>query len=95
MSSRNTEQFLRIKDLANFPERPAKKHTYKSGSLKGQTKNIHARPASQGLINVSDKTIWNWVKQGLFPAPFKLSDNVTVWRASDISEWMQSKGMGV
>ncbi|MEG2268605.1 MAG: AlpA family phage regulatory protein, partial [Acinetobacter sp.] len=39
------------------------------------------------------KTIWQWVKRGLFPAPIKLSDSVTVWRLSDIQAWMQSKGL--
>ena len=56
MSSLNQEQFLRIKDLANYPEKQATIHTYKSGINKGQTKNINARPASKGLIGVSDKS---------------------------------------
>lgn len=93
MSSFNKEQFLRIKDLANYPAKPAGTHTYKSGINRGKTKNINARPASKGLIGVSDKTIWQWVKRGEFPAPIKLSDNVTVWRLSDVQAWMQSKGI--
>lgn len=87
----NQEQFLRIKDLANYSAKEATTHTYKSGINKGKTKNINARPASKGLIGVSDKTIWQWVKRGEFPTPIKLSDNVTVWRLSDIQAWMQSK----
>ena len=93
MSSLNTDQFLRIKDLANYPEKQATIHTYKSGINKGKTKNINARPASKGLIGVSDKTIWKWVKRGEFPSPIKLSDSVTVWRLSDVKAWMQSKGL--
>ena len=58
MSSHYQEQFLRIKDLANYSEKQATTHTYKSGINKGKTKNINARPASKGLIGVSDKTIW-------------------------------------
>lgn len=87
------EQFLRIKQLASFPEKPATTHTYKSGIHKGKTKNINARPASQGLIGVSDKTIWLWVKQGKFPTPIRLAENITVWRLSDVQSWMQSKGL--
>lgn len=91
MSSLNQEQFLRIKDLANYPEKQATIHTYKSGINKGKTKNINARPASKGLIGVSDKTIWQWVKRGQFPAPIKLSDGVTVWRMSEVSAWINSQ----
>lgn len=93
MSSLKQEQFLRIRDLANYPAKKATVHTYKSGINKGKTKNLNARPASKGLIGVSDKTIWQWVKRGAFPAPIKLSDSVTVWRLSDIQTWMQSKGL--
>lgn len=93
MLSLNQEQFLRIKDLANYPAKEATTHTYKSGINKGKTKNINARPASKGLIGVSDKTIWQWVKHGQFPSPIKLSDSVTVWRLSEVQAWMQSKGL--
>lgn len=93
MSSLNQEQFVRIKDLANYPAKEATTHTYKSGANKGKTKNINARPASKGLIGVSDKTIRGWVKRGEFPAPIKLSESVTVWRLSDVQAWMQSKGL--
>ena len=93
MSSLNQEQFLRIKDLANYPEKQATIHTYKSGINKGQTKNINARPASKGLIGVSDKTIWQWVKRGEFPAPIRIGGNVTVWRLSDVQAWMQAQGL--
>ena len=93
MSPINQEQFLRIKDLANFPAKQASIYTYKSGFNKGKTKNINARPASKGMIGVSDKTIWQWVKNGEFPAPIKLSGSVTVWRLSDVQTSMQSKGL--
>ncbi len=91
MTSLNTEQLLRIKDLANYPEKQATIHTYKSGMNKGKTKNINARPASKGLIGVSDKTIWQWVKKDQFPAPIKLSDGVTVWRMSEVLKWINSQ----
>lgn len=94
-SLNNADQFLRIKDLANYPAKQASTHIYKSGINKGQAKNIRARQASKGLIGVSDKTIWQWVKTGKFPAPIKLSDSVTVWRSSDIKAWMEKKGMEV
>ena len=95
MTSLNQERFLRIKDLANFPEKQASTHIYKSGINKGKSKLVNARPASKGLLGVSDKTIWNWVKRGEFPAPIKLSPTVTVWRLSEVQAWMASKGLEV
>ncbi|MEC8058148.1 MAG: hypothetical protein VX136_13745 [Pseudomonadota bacterium] len=53
-----TEQFYRMKDLANIPERPARTHMYKSGINKGKVRIIGARQASKGLIGVSEKTLW-------------------------------------
>ena len=32
-----------------------------------------------GRLPVSPATLWRWVAQGRFPAPFKLGPNVTVW----------------
>lgn len=87
----NCDQYIRIKELANFSAKKASTHTYKSGINKGKTKNINAREASLGLIGVSDKTIWQWVKNGTFPTPIKLSPNVTVWRLSEVEAWINSK----
>lgn len=85
------DQFLRIKQLASYPARPAKVHTYKSGENAGQKKQINAKSASQGIIAVTEKTIWQWVRQGKFPKPIKLSENVTVWRWSEVAAWLESK----
>ena len=93
MTHPTQERFLRIKDLANFPEKQASTHIYKSGINKGKSKLVNARPASKGLLGVSDKTMWNWVKRGEFPAPVKLSPTVTVWRLSEVQAWMASKGL--
>ncbi|HCU75251.1 helix-turn-helix transcriptional regulator [Acinetobacter sichuanensis] len=83
--------YYRMKDLANIPERPARIHQYKSGINKGKTRVIGERRASKGLIGVSEKTLWEWVRKGEFPQPLKLSPTITVWRATDIAEWMKSK----
>ena len=87
------DAYLRMKDLANIPERQPKTHTYKTGANKGKVRVIGARPASKGIIGVSEKTIWEWVKTGAFPQPIRIGGNITVWRASDIQNWMQSQGL--
>lgn len=92
MTSLNQDQFLRIKDLANFPQREERTYTYKDGINKGKTKRIGARSASRGMIGVSDKTIWLWTKKGEFPKPVRLG-SITVWRLSEVQAWMASKGL--
>ncbi|MGF6095731.1 helix-turn-helix transcriptional regulator [Pseudomonas sp. 18175] len=44
------------------------------------------------LIPVSKSTLWRRVQAGSFPAPLKLSERVTVWRAEDVQAWMQAQG---
>lgn len=36
-------------------------------------------------------TVWLWVKDGKLPKPTKLSERVSVWKESDIDEWIQNK----
>ena len=84
------DQFLRMNDLANIPQRKARTYT---NPTNGTIKRISARPASKGMVGVSDKTIWTWIKQGEFPKPIKLG-NITVWKLSEVQDWMQSKGLG-
>lgn len=45
---------------------------------------------NQGLLPVSPPTIWRWVKNGAFPAPFKLGLNTTVWSASAVDAWIDA-----
>lgn len=49
------------------------------------------KPDQPAPIPVSPVTIWRWVSAGKFPAPVKLSDNVTAWRAEDIRAWMDQQ----
>ncbi|MBT0664344.1 AlpA family phage regulatory protein [Geobacter pelophilus] len=49
-------------------------------------KSLLRLPQVLELIPVSRSAWWAGVKSGLYPAPVKLSANVTCWRASDILE---------
>lgn len=42
-------------------------------------------------IPFSPATLWRKVKDGTFPAPVKLSERITAWRAEDIHDWMKSR----
>ena len=48
-------------------------------------------PQLMAQLGVSRSSIWAWVKADTFPKPIKLGANTTVWRASDIEAWCQSK----
>lgn len=55
---------------------------------------------SWGLIPFSTSTLWRKVRTGEFPAPVKVSSQVTAWRVSEIRQWLANpegfrKGDGV
>ncbi|WEN13866.1 AlpA family phage regulatory protein [Rhodanobacter sp. AS-Z3] len=41
---------------------------------------------------ISRSTFFQYVKDGKFPKPIKLSPRITVWRAADVNEWMAKQG---
>jgi len=43
------------------------------------------------ILSVSRASIYNWLNKGTFPKPIKISDSVTVWRKSDIEDWVLSR----
>ena len=43
------------------------------------------------MLSVGKSTVWAWVKESKFTKPIKLSEYVTVWKLSDIEEWVQKK----
>jgi prophage regulatory protein len=44
--------------------------------------------SSWGLIPFSASTLWRRVRSGAFPAPVKVSPQITAWRAGDIRLWL-------
>lgn len=49
---------------------------------------------SQLLVFVpfSKSTLWRRVFDGSFPAPIKLSANITAWRVEDVRRWIAEAG---
>ena len=43
------------------------------------------------LLPVAHSTLWDWVRDGDFPAPIKLSEKVTVWSKAQIDAWLEAK----
>ncbi len=44
------------------------------------------------FVPFSKSTLWRRVLDGSFPAPVKLSANVTAWRAEAIRQWIAEQG---
>jgi predicted DNA-binding transcriptional regulator AlpA len=42
-------------------------------------RELASTPGKPGKLPVSPATIWRWVREGKFPAPFKLHNGVTIW----------------
>ena len=49
-------------------------------------------PGVLRLIPIKKSTWWNWVKDGKAPAAHKLSPGVTVWRNSELLEFLARQG---
>ncbi|MGP5064591.1 helix-turn-helix transcriptional regulator [Psychrobacter celer] len=79
-------KFLRMSDLANQPERPARTYTTESG----QQRNVTARPAIRGITGFSAKHIYHLINENRFPAPIKIG-RASLWRVSDINKWLDSQ----
>ena len=41
----------------------------------------------KGLNPGSPSTVWRQVKRGQFPAPIKISDNITAWNVGAVRRW--------
>lgn len=50
-----------------------------------------ADPPVHGIVPVGSSTLWRWVAAGKFPAPVKLSERVTAWRAADVQAWADAQ----
>ncbi|MCX7208445.1 MAG: AlpA family phage regulatory protein [Proteobacteria bacterium] len=50
------------------------------------------QPAVLACVPFSATTLWRKCKAGHFPAPVKLSERVTAWRADDVRQWLAAQG---
>ena len=43
------------------------------------------------FVPFSKSTLWRRVKEGVFPAPIRLSVGITAWRAEDVRRWIDDQ----
>lgn len=44
-----------------------------------------------GILGIAKSTVWLWDSQGKLPKSFKLTAATTVWRLSEIMDWLDEK----
>lgn len=49
-------------------------------------------PQVRARIGISKTHVYKLIGDGKFPAPTKLGPRTSVWRASEITAWMNSQG---
>lgn len=81
------EMRYRVKDLVNYPERPAKDYVDRSG----RRRRLSYKPVSKGLLNIAESTFWKMIRRGDFPEPTYLTASMPTWAESQIKEWLEQK----
>lgn len=78
--------WLRMNQIATTAERKSRTYITKDG----KTRHIKGRSAQKGLIPLGESTIWNKVREGTFPKPYRLSSRITAWKLEEIVQWCNS-----
>ncbi len=47
---------------------------------------------TSGVLPFSASTLWRKCRSNQFPAPIRVSAQVTAWRAGDIRDWLKAPG---
>ena len=48
-------------------------------------------PKVMELVGVQKSAIWKWIGEGTFPKQLKLTPRVSVWKLSEVQEWMDKQ----
>lgn len=81
------EAHYRIKDLVNYPERLKKDYV----DRKGRKRQLSHKPASKGLLNIAESTLWKMIRRGDFPEPIYLTASIPTWTESQITTWLTTR----
>ena len=58
------------------------------------TNRILRRRDEEEITGLSRATIYRHVRAGTFPAPFKLTERLVGWLATDVEDWLASRIRG-
>jgi predicted DNA-binding transcriptional regulator AlpA len=85
----NLSKYIQDKVITSAPATPEKIHICKTGKSEEQIRKFKAKPARRGLLPITSKTLWLWVKQNKFPQPFSLN-GLTVWESQTVFDWIEA-----
>lgn len=85
----NLPKYVQEKVITTAPATPEKIHICKTGKSAGQIRKFKAKPARNGLLPITSKTLRLWVKQNKFPQPFSLN-GLTVWESQTVIDWIEA-----
>jgi predicted DNA-binding transcriptional regulator AlpA len=60
----------------------------------GRISEVATTKGKKGRVPVSPATVWRWVAEGKFPAPFKLGPNTTVFDLDLVDAWLAQQAAG-
>ena len=83
--------FLQVKHLTSSKALPQRTYTTKTGENAGRVCVKREQPPRNGLLPITSKTLWIWVKEGKFPKPIKIN-GLTVWKSAEVEEWLKLQG---
>jgi prophage regulatory protein len=70
--------------MSETPKRPTRATVPETGFMR--------KPAVLSVVPMSATSLWRACKRGAFPAPVRLSERITAWRAEDVRDWIQAQG---
>ena len=54
-------------------------------------KALLRRRQVEQLVQLSRSTIYDAVKKGNFPAPYKISARAVAWKLSEVKQWLEAR----
>ncbi|WP_425915144.1 helix-turn-helix transcriptional regulator [Acinetobacter sp. TSRC1-2] len=84
-------RFPKVEHLTSSKALPQRTYITKTGENAGKVCIKREQPARNGLLPITSKTLWTWVREGKFPKPIKMN-GVTVWNSADVEKWLEQQG---
>lgn len=72
---------------SNKPEKPTTSAPQLGNIVAQLPALVREKQLRSEFIRIGHGTLWDWVANGKFPRPTKLSSGVTAWNRDDLQAW--------
>lgn len=55
------------------------------------SENMRVRETASLVGDIAVSTVWLWIQTKNFPKPYKLAGRVTVWKRSEVLDWIDNQ----